>query len=170
MYCSGCNEQYNGNNTSSQHGLCGLDRGVLDRLNFTGYIKHLGLFQSIRRYGTRRARSAVFTWSQLQHHRGYASMVSTWMDTQCRLRLVLAMLVKLAQACVGAVGFFMAPIVHVCRDNEASGSARTITSWHKKSTVGCLYLESTPTPSGFMHRWCQHGGIGSAVLVSRVPC
>ena len=40
----------------------------------------------------------------------HVSMVSTWRDRQFRLGLALAMLVKLAQTCVGAVGFFMHPL------------------------------------------------------------
>ena len=59
----------------------------------------------------------------------HVSMVSTRRDRQCQLPLALAMLlVKLAQTCVGAVGFFTAPVVHVCCNNEASDSARTITT------------------------------------------
>ena len=58
----------------------------------------------------------------------HVSMVSTWGDRQCRLPLAFAMLVKLAQTCVGAVGFFTAPVVHVCCNNEVSDSARTITT------------------------------------------
>ena len=38
----------------------------------------------------------------------------------------VAMSVKLAQTCVCAVGFVMAPFVHMCRDNEVFDSARTI--------------------------------------------
>ena len=57
-----------------RHRLCSLDRRYID---FTGYIKHLGFFQSNRRYGTR-ARSALFTRSQLNTVGGLTSMVSTW--------------------------------------------------------------------------------------------
>ena len=52
-----------------------------------------------------------FNYSTIGVH---VSMVPTWGERQCRLGLALAMLVKLAQTCVGAVGFFIAPVVHVC--------------------------------------------------------
>ena len=63
-----------------------------------------------------------FNYSTIGVH---VSMVSTWRDRQCRLGLALAMLVKLAQTCVGAVRFFIAPVVHVCCNNKASDSERT---------------------------------------------
>ena len=66
-----------------------------------------------------------FNYSTIGVH---VSMVSTWGDRQCRLPLALAILVKIAQTYVGAVGFFTAPVVHVCCNHEASDSARTITT------------------------------------------
>ena len=53
-------------------------------------------------------------------------MVSTWRMIRSAVFVsALAMLVKLAQTCVGAEGFFIAHVVHVCCNNEASDSERT---------------------------------------------
>ena len=90
-----------------RHRLCSLDRRYID---FTGYIKHLGFFQSNRRYGTR-ARSALFTRSQLNTVGGLLSMVSTWSDTQSRLCFGACHVSRVAQTYGGAVGFFTASAV-----------------------------------------------------------
>ena len=56
------------------------------------------------------------------------SMASTWSMIRSAVFVsALAISVELARTCLGAVGFFTAPAVHMCSHNGASDSARTMT-------------------------------------------
>ena len=87
---------------------------------------------------------------------GLIPMVSTWNGVIRSAVFVsaLAMSVELAQTCLGAVVFLNAPAVHMCSNNEASDSARSITCAGRRSPgmyarhTGCPYSCSDCRCSG----------------------
>ena len=75
-------------------------------------------------------------------------MVSTWNGVIPSAVFVsaLAMSVELAQTCLGAVRFFTAPAAHVCSNNEASDSARTITCAGTGADLRVCMLDTRDAP------------------------